>query len=131
MDKLMDYVCDQLEELERKADKEGKLSMPEIEYLDKLTHIKKNILKIEDMDGYSNDNYSYARGRKRDSRGRYSSRDGSYNRRGGVYMGSYDGYSREDAKADLMDGLRDLEQDARDEETKHMVKKWIKQVEQG
>lgn len=125
MDKLLEYVCDELEELERKADKEGKLSMAEIEYLDKLTHIKKNILKIEDMDGYSNDNYSYARGRKRDSRGRYSSRDGYYVTR------SNDGYSREDAREDLMMGLRDMEQDAKDEESKRMIKKWIKQLEQG
>ncbi len=125
MDKLLEYVCDELEELERKADKEGKLSMAEIEYLDKLTHIKKNILKIEDMDGYSNDNYSYARGRKRDSLGRYSSRDGYYVNR------SNNGYSREDAREDLMMGLRDMEQDAKDEESKRMIKKWIKQLEQG
>ena len=30
MHKLIEYICDELEELERKADKEGKLSMAEI-----------------------------------------------------------------------------------------------------
>ena len=85
MHKLIDYVCDELDELEKKADK-GKLSMSEIEYADKLAHLKKNLLRSEELmdDGYSGDNYrmyddgmSYARGRgsnaKRDSRGRYSS----------------------------------------------------------
>ena len=45
MHKLMEYVCNELEELESKADKEGKLSAAEIEYADKLTHIKKNLLR--------------------------------------------------------------------------------------
>ena len=90
MHKLIDYICDELEELERKADKDGKLSMSEVQYGDTLAHFKKNLLKAEEMsdDGYSG-NYSmrgddmpyrggnsYARGRRgsvrRDSMGRYS-----------------------------------------------------------
>ena len=78
-----------MEELEKKAEK-GKLSMSEIEYADKLAHLKKNILKADELmdEGYSGDNYStryypYSmdnsyRGRganaRRDSIGRYSSR---------------------------------------------------------
>ena len=100
MDKLIDYVCDELETLEKKAEK-GNLSMSEIEYADKLAHLKKNLLKGEEMmeEGYSGGmypdmrmrdgrmysgrdysgarRYSKARGRgsnaKRDSMGRYSS----------------------------------------------------------
>lgn len=100
MHKLMNYVCDELEDIEKKADK-GKLSMSEIEYADKLASLKQNILKSDKlmdegysgdshMDGYSNRMYpysmnegmSYARGRgsnaRRDSMGRYSSDDGRY-----------------------------------------------------
>ena len=101
MHKLMEYVCDELEELERKSDK-GKLSMAEMEYADMLTRIKKNLLKTDEMTGEGefsmamdpyrpytrgdrsyrrsnrNNDMSYARGRgrgaKRDSMGRYSSR---------------------------------------------------------
>lgn len=95
MHKLIDYVCEELEDIEHKADKSGKLSASEIQYADTLAHLKKNLLKAEEMDGYSsrgysrrmsyadNSNYgdyvrpdgSYARGRgaKRDSMGRYSS----------------------------------------------------------
>lgn len=132
MHKLMDYICDELEQLERKAEN-GKLSMAEIEYADKLTHMKKNLLKIDEMTGedeYSND-YSMARGRgrnaKRDSMGRYSSRmymDAP--RKGGVYMGSYDS---KDAKEELKNDLRELEMDTTDEESKRMIRKWMSQLE--
>ena len=97
MHKLIEYICDELEELERKAEKGGKLSMQEVQYGDMLAHFKKNLLKSEEMmedeeysmaDGsYVHDgrgrssNVSYARGRgrnaRRDSMGRYS-RDGRY-----------------------------------------------------
>lgn len=166
MHKLMEYICDELEQLERKADKEGKLSMAEIQYMDTLLHAKKNLLTAEAMSGeedeeYSNaGGYSYARGggrgrgnnARRDSMGRYSRESGGNSNRGGSYEGrsSYDGgsyarggggsnrgggsyergYSREDAKEEIRMQLQELEQDAGDEETKRMIKKWIKQLDQ-
>lgn len=84
MHKLYEYACDELKELEKKADKG--LSAAELEYADKLTELKKNILKIEMLEdeGYSaeyrddmgrsyryDDGRSYARSR-RDGMGRYS-----------------------------------------------------------
>ena len=87
MHKLIEYICDELEELERKAEKDGKLSMQEIQYADTLAHMKKNMLKADEMwedseysearDGRSmrGGSYrSYARGRnaRRDAMGRYS-----------------------------------------------------------
>lgn len=129
MHKLMEYICAELEELERKADKGGKLSMAEVQYMDTLLHAKKNLLKSEEMyeeSEYSNDGESYARNRRRDAMGRYSS--GIMTNRSNRM---YDGYSREDAKEDIRMGLRDLERDAKDEETRYMIKKWIKQLEQG
>ena len=62
MHKLIDYICDELEELERKADKEGKLSMAEIQYGDMLAHFKKNLLKGEEMYGDDEEMYSMAGG---------------------------------------------------------------------
>lgn len=135
MDKLINYICDEMEELERKAEKGGKLSMQEIQYADMLAHLKKNILTSDAMmdadEEYSNRGGSYARGRgryaKRDSMGRYSSEDGTTYRMtdGGMYRG----YSRKDAKEDMLMQLRDMERDA-DDESKHMIRKWIKQVEE-
>ena len=125
MHKLIDYICDELEELERKADKDGKLSMAEIQYGDMLAHFKKNLLKSEEMsdemEGYSraDDRHyrvegSYARGRgrnaKRDAMGRYASR----------------GYSM---SGDMIAELRDLMEDAPDEQTRMEFKKFIRKVE--
>ena len=97
MHKIYEYLCDELKTLEKKAESGQGLSMAELEYLDKLTETKKNLLKIEMLEedseysnamrggsyrgsyarGRSYDDGSYARGRgrnaKRDSMGRYSS----------------------------------------------------------
>lgn len=137
MHKLMEYVCDEMKELERKAEKDGKLSMAEMQYLDTLAHTKKNLLKADEMseEGYSGmmypryygedrmdgrsyrdgrsyaDDRSYARGRRRDSMGRYSRR----------------GYSM--AADDMMDELRELMEKAPDETTKREFRKFIDKIE--
>ena len=141
MHKLIEYICDELEELERKADKEGKLSMAEIQYGDMLAHFKKNLLKGEEMysmDGgsyrggmsyarggmpmYGGNSYryegegSYARGRginaKRDAMGRYSSRGG---------------YSM--AGDEMIEELRDMMQDAPDDQTRMEFQRFISKIE--
>ena len=137
MHKLMEYVCDEMKELERKAEKDGKLSMAEMQYLDTLAHTKKNLLKADEMseEGYSGmmypryygddrmdgrsyrdersyaDDRSYARNRRRDSMGRYSRR----------------GYSM--AADDMMDELRELMEKAPDEMTKREFRKFIDKIE--
>lgn len=135
MHKLVEYVCDELKELERKADKDGKLSMAEVQYMDVLAHAKKNLLTGEAMmeaeeDGYSgrmyptygrsyaddmrsyNDGRSYAgrRNARRDAMGRYSGR----------------GYSRD---VEMISELHDLMQDAPDEKTKQEFKRFIDRLE--
>ena len=84
MHKLLEYVCDEMKELEEKVGREHNLSMSEVQYLDTLAHTKKNLLKAEEMeeeseysyapytDGRNMDDRSYAR--RRDSMGRYSRR---------------------------------------------------------
>ena len=80
MHKLIEYVCDELDSIEKKAEK-GNLTMSEIEYADKLAHLKKNLLKGEKLYDEMDDGYSGMSYRKRDSRGRYSSERG-YSREG-------------------------------------------------
>lgn len=136
MHKLIEYVCDELEELERKVDKGGKLSMSETEYMDTLAHAKKNLLKGEEMYGeeemYSmggsyDDGQSMRRGRSSYARGRGRSarRDsmGRYSRRGG----SYANYSMAD-KEDLVEDLRDVMQEA-DGTMKQEFERFIKKIE--
>lgn len=122
MHSLIDFACDELEALEKKAEK-GNISMSEIQYADTLAHMKKNLLSGEMLmeeseysgdystDGMSNRSYrdgrSYARGRgtyaKRDSMGRYSSR--RYSRDG--YSGDIDEETKQDIKrlAEKLDSM--------------------------
>ena len=154
MHKLIEYICDELDELERKADKEGKLSMAEIQYGDMLAHMKKNLLKSEEMmeeSEYSMDGGSYAMG---DDRGGMNGRtrmggrsmrggnsyryegEGSYARGRGRNarrdsMGRYsneDGYSMADD--DMIDELRDLMRNAPDEQTRKEFQRFISKIEQ-
>ena len=74
MHKLMEFVCDEMKELEDKVARDHKLSSAEMQYLDTLAHTKKNLLKAEEMDGgeYSGNDYRRSYARRRDSMGRYS-----------------------------------------------------------
>ena len=144
MHKLMDYICEELEQLEKKADKDGKLSMSEVEYADKLLHMKKNLLKAEEL--YEDSEYSmadgmsYARGGRGGSRrggnqyGSYASegRGGSYRQGGGSYASgggsnAREGYSR--ATEDITERLHDLMSDAPDERTRQEIQKMIRKME--
>lgn len=118
MHKLIDYVCQELEELEEKASKKGQLSMAELQQADTLAHLKKNLLKAEEMSGYSNrgysreDNYSNERD--------YVRPDGSYSRDYSMKRDSMGRYSRSD---DIRHELHELMNRAGDEHTKREIKK--------
>lgn len=124
MHKLIDYICDELKELERKAEKNGSLSMSEIQYMDTLAHAKKNLLTGEAMmeaeDGesgrysmphYGSYNYGGSYRRGRDSMGRYTSRRG---------------YSYDDG---MVEELRSLMESAPDERTKSEFRQFIAKME--
>ena len=134
MHKLINYICDELEELERKADKDGKLSMSEIQYMDTLAHAKKNLLKGEEMyeeeysnammpmdgrsynmDGGSYEGYgrSYARGYSR-ARGR-----GANARRDS--MGRY-------SRADITEELRDIMDKMPDDQSRMKIQRIINEM---
>lgn len=127
MHKLMEYVCKEMEDLEKKIEKNGGLNPSEMQYLDTLAHTKKNLLKAEEM-GEESERGSYADGSYRGSYEGGSMR-GSY--RGGSYrsyaepmerglndgysgrrdrMGRYsreDGYSRADSE-EIIEELREM-----------------------
>lgn len=135
MHKLIDFVCDELEDIEQKAAK-GELSISDVQYADTLAHLKKNLLKSEEMmedfdEGYSsemrpnntrngsnryNGGMSYARGRgrnaRRDSMGRYSSERG---------------YSRD--AADMTAELQDMMEDPKYAPVKHDIERLMRKVE--
>lgn len=111
---LCDYIDGELKDLDRKAGA-GKLTMQEIEYADKLAHIKKSLLTNEAMEGAG---YSRAYGdryypdmsmdRSRRNDGRYASRS---------YM---DG--------DMMDELRDMMENAPNEQTRRKIRDFMNEI---
>lgn len=137
MHKLIDFVCDELEDIEQKASK-GELSLSDVQYADTLAHLKKNLLKPEEMmeefdEGYSSEmrpmggtmrgvsyrydgGMSYASGRgsraKRDSMGRYSSERG---------------YSRD--AADMTAELQEMMDDPKYAPVKHDIERLMRKVE--
>ena len=111
MERLRDMLCDELEKVTMK----GELSAGSLDVVDKLTHSIKSIDTIMAMEGNSRENrggsYRYDRGgsyaRRRDSMGRYS---------------------RDDARMELAEELRNLESEMHDEEAKRMIRTWLKEV---
>lgn len=113
MHKLYEYACDELKELEKKAEKG--LSAAELDYADKLTELKKNILKIEMLEdeGYSaeyRDDRMMSHAQRRDSRGRYSRR----------------GYSM--AAEDIIEQLEDMKHTAPDDMSRREIGKLIEKM---
>lgn len=147
MHKLMEYICEEMEELEKKAGKDGKLSMAEMQYLDTLAHTKKNLLKADEMweeseyseamdgRGTSYARRSYERGNMgRNGPYRSYEDDGSMaiarGRRGNVRRDSMGRYSRAEGAEMMVDELRELMQEAPDERTRMEFQKFIQKIEQ-
>lgn len=138
MHKLMEYICDEMEELDRKIEKGGKLTMAEIQYLDTLAHTKKNLMKADEMEeGEYSGRYD-----NRIMGSSYENRDG--NRSGRSMNMGRDSYARgrgrnakrdsmgrySSASEDLVEELRDLMEDAPDERTRMEFQKFIQKMEQ-
>lgn len=116
-------------------------SKDEIDYVYKLVDIAKDVYCIwqyedEMDDGYSENyggmayrgsyenGYSNARGR-----GMMGNRDGRYTSRN--YRSSYRrGYSRDDGKEEYLQNLRDMMNNAPDENTRQSIQRMIQQMEQ-
>ena len=130
MHKLYEWACNELEELENKAEKG--LSAADVEYADKLTELKKNILKIEMLEdeGYSaeyrDDMGNYSRGRY--NRGNSYRGGGSYAGRRNARRDSMGRYSRAaDEQIEMLEGMLDS---APNEQIKKEIEKLISKMEQ-
>lgn len=143
MHELLNFACEELEELESKA-KRGKLSMSDIQYADTLAHFKKNLLASEGMmegmssrnssrRSYENSNRSYEsyegnsnarRGRDGDGDGRYS--EGSYRNSRDSY-GSYE-YSRDGAKDSMVKQLKKMAEESMNENDRIAIMNCIDRI---
>ena len=106
MHKLLDYICSELDDIERKVERGDSLTMNEVQYMDTLLHAKKNLLKSEQMEEDEPREYR-ARGRRRDSMGRYTRHSGDT----------------------MTDQLRDMMDDAPDEGTRKELQRFIDKIE--
>lgn len=117
MHKLCEYVDAELSEIERKANG-GKLSMAELEYADKLAHLKKSLLTNKAME----ESDSYGDYDARDGRGRYRDDNaGRIGRRGGYSRGYRD-------DGDMMDELRDMMEYAPNEQTRRKIRDFMSEL---
>lgn len=139
MHKLIEYICDELEEIERKADKEGKLSVAEVEYMSLLAESKKDLLKGEELmeggysgRGYSGRGYSRREGREgREGRMSYEGRSYERGRGGSSRRGSMGRYSN-DYSMDtdsMVSELSEMMNEAHDERTRKEIQKLIEKIE--
>lgn len=141
MHKIIEYVCEELEALEKKAAK-GSMTMSEVEYASKLADLKKNLLKGDMLyDEVMGDGYSermmgggapYARGGdlgggSQTNRGSYARGRGRNARRDSMGRYSSDGYSR--SADDMVEQLRDLMEDAPDDSTRREIEKLVRKME--
>jgi len=123
--KLMDIVKD--------AHCIWKYEDEESEYDDESSYGNGNYRDSRSYDRDYDDGMSMARGRRnarRDSMGRYTSRDGSYNDGSSYRGGRGMNYSRNDAKQEYIDNLREAMDKAQDEQTRQAIQRMIQQAEQ-
>ena len=144
---LYDYVCEELEDVERDGLKAGNLDST-----DKLVNIKKNLLKIEkyenEMDGgYSmgdgywtaeggyGDGYSRANRGQHWVRGHYSREGrGMYDRDGGYSYRRRDSrgrYSRADGKEGMLESMKEVMADATTEKEREIIRDAMSKLEKA
>ncbi len=138
-EELKDMLCKELEEITRK----GELTARSLETVDKLTHSIKSIETIMAMNEYDGYSYENGNGGNMSNRGGYTRDRRSYNDGGMSYargrgryarrdsMGRYSngGYSYDDAKADMIDEIKDIMKDAPDEQTKKEFQRFVSKLE--
>lgn len=121
MHKLLDYICSELEDLERKVERGDSLTMTEVQYADTLLHMKKNLLKSEEMMGEDGEYAdSYSRGYRGISRSYRARGRGRNARRDSMGRYSDDG---------MAERIRDMMEDAPDEDTRMEFQKFLNKLE--
>ena len=144
---LYDYVCEELEDVERDGLKAGNLDST-----DKLVNIKKNLLKIEKYEnemegGYSmgagywtaeggyGDGYSRANRGQHWVRGHYSRNGrGMYDRDGGYSYRRRDSrgrYSRADGKEGMLESMKEVMADATNEKEREIIRDAMSKLEKA
>jgi hypothetical protein len=135
---LCDTVSREISEANKKIrDAGGKLSGSDLTYIDQLTHTLKSVKTVIAMEesehGGESGGYPYYMDMRYPSYGDAGMRNGRSGARRRDAMGRYSrdnrGYSRDDAKSDFIDDVRDLMHDAPDDRIKMRFKEFIREIE--
>jgi len=136
-EKLKNILCTEIDETVDSIMKQGKMSMGDLEAIDKLTHSLKSLITTMAMEdsGYSyNDGYSGAR--RRDSMGRYADNmsygrynDGGYSGRR-YYDNGYSNrmYSRDEGKSHMIHQFEKLMDQTSSQEEQEVLQSAINRL---
>jgi len=112
----MNYLCDELEELDQKVRNDGKLSISDLQYGDAVAHFEKSLLTNEAMKksdySYDWENHGNSGARRRDSMRRFEGRR----------------YSRDDAKSHMTHELERLMDNAQSQEERDVLQRAVNQL---
>ena len=122
MHKIYEYICDELEKLEKEVERRGELNATELEFANDLIDMKKNIMKIWRLD--ENGDYSYATYPNRVMRD-----DGMSMARGRGGNARRDSMGRYSTKGDIVDRLYTLADEAPDEMSRREIRNLISKME--
>lgn len=137
---ILDKVCDELEEYGKKLQKDGKMSAGDLEMVNKLIDIKKNILKtwvLEENSGYSQAGDWEAMGRINGRYGDGYDKGNSYANRGKHYVrGHYSRAARIDDRGrysrdggDLMEHIDMMMEESDDPREKEIIRRFKRELE--
>lgn len=132
MDNLCEYIKTELKELDRKA-ANGKLSSSDIQYGDILAHFKKNLLTADAMEEGSNydSGRAYNRRSYNDNGRRSYDMEGSSNARGrNAKRDSMGRYSRRAYDDGTMADLREIMDNAEDDQVRQKIHNLINELDQ-
>lgn len=137
-ERLKKILCTEIDDTIDSIMREGKMSINDLEIIDKLTHSLKSVITTMAMEegGYSyNDGYSGARGRSGMGRyadggnsGRYYDNSGYSGRR--YSDGEYSGrrYSRDEGKSHMIHQFENLMNDASSQEERDVLQSAINKL---
>lgn len=135
--KIEEMLCKELDNMAARGD----ISMAKLDMLHKLTDTIKNLYKIDmysSESGYSNDgmwtahggysnNGNYSNGNSYDNGNSYSNR-GKHYVRGHYSRDNGGGYSRDNAKHDMISELENMMSEAHDDKTRDALRRCMEQV---
>ena len=126
MHKLSSYIDDELMELEEKVDKNGKLSLQEIEYGKDLAKFKTALLTNKAMEEEYGHSYDHdgMNGRPYYNRGMSYARG----RTGNVRRDNMGRYSRDEAEDEMMEAMEDYLKVATDPAKKAEIERFMKKM---